>query len=203
MILNVAANTVEAERQRLLRLDGPVPGHGRHGQYTRLRVGDVEGWFAIASAPGEPGSFLIKRPGAAAEVVADLPVGASIEVDEARGGFVLPEAELPTVIFAAGSGIGAVRALAHAQPNARVYYGEKTVEHLAFAQDRTAWAAQGRLTVVLSAPGPGWGGPVGHVQDAAGRDGLNGRFIAVVCGPSSLAGEVAARWPEAVVVQNY
>lgn len=199
----VVENVVTARGQRWVVLDGPAAGHVRHGQYARLTVGEHGGWFALASMPGSPSCFLVKGTGGAAGALGALPVGAPVEVGDAQGGFALaPDEARPIVAFAAGSGLGAVRSLVHAFPTARLYYGERTPDDLALADDRRAWRDAGRLVEVLSAADADWSGARGRVYDAATADGLSGPFVAAVCGPAALAAEIAARWPEATVLLN-
>lgn len=103
--------------------------HARHGQYVEIRhdpftdreepapasvtttPSAARGYFAIASAPGEPTwDVIVRDAGAMGERLRDLPLGAEVLISDALGnGWPLEDtAGHPLVVAVTGSAIGAV-----------------------------------------------------------------------------------------------
>jgi NAD(P)H-flavin reductase len=150
------------------------------GQVARLRVGQAESYFAIASAPEDDAlEFLIKRTGGASNEVGgpfyNLNEGDCVELAGVVGrGFRLDEQAGRDLVFVAmGTGIAPVRsALRHAIARAErfgqlvVLYGARTPEDFCYADETEAWQAAGvELRQVISRPdGYEWAGQTGYVQ---------------------------------------
>lgn len=150
------------------------------GQVAQLRIGDVQSYFAIASAPEDDAlEFLIKRTGGASNDVGapfyDLNEGDHVELAGVVGvGFPLDEQQGRDLVFIAmGTGIAPVRsALRHALARADefgqlvVLYGARTPEDFCYANETEAWQAAGvELRQVISRPdGYEWAGQTGYVQ---------------------------------------
>jgi Oxidoreductase NAD-binding domain len=109
------------------------------------------------------------------------------------------------LLFAAGSGIGPIKAAIESGlldvgsdgSKARLYYGERTEADLCFADQFRVWEAMGYEVVpVLSQPTDpaSWTGRVGHVQDVLEEDGLDlpHRSGALVVGMKEMADAVKA-----------
>ncbi len=161
----------------------PLPAaHAHAGQYLKASVeGGGEGYFAIASAPGEGDrlELLVKagsKLGAALaaptppEVLRlSAPLGPGFPLDKARGRDVL--------LFATGSGLGAIRPVVRvllrdpgAYGKVTLFVGVRTPTSLAYAKDIGAWEAAGVTVLrVVSQPGAsGWAGLTGYVQSHLG-----------------------------------
>ena len=98
-------------RVRLAVSADVAASHTRHGQYVELRHGETKGHFVLASAPGDaPWDLVVKRGGALADLLCDLPPGTAVVTSLAQGpGFPFDEARgRPLVLFATGSGIAAM-----------------------------------------------------------------------------------------------
>ncbi len=149
--------------------------HERAGQFCKIRVGAVEGIFAMYSAPpfaergGDPtlARFLVRTGnpdgGEAADALAALPDGAPIEMTLPAGaGFDLERARGRSVYFVAtGTAIAPVRAALEVALADRSAYGALSLDHgvrseahLAVAAEIARWRASGvDVRVHLSAPG--------------------------------------------------
>jgi len=158
----------------------PIPAsYTSPGQYLKLSLPEKgEGFFAIASPPGARGDvleLLIKGGGALADALLALPLGTKVRATGPQGkGFPLEEARGRRVLlFATGSGIGAVRSLVGTILKERpsfgevsLYFGARTPDAFAYAQELEAWSGAGiRVVRTVSQPGTsGWQGLQGYVQ---------------------------------------
>ncbi|MSP58866.1 MAG: oxidoreductase [Myxococcales bacterium] len=192
---------------RGLRLDvAPevLGSHRRSGQYLTLRVGAQEGFFALASAPGQSTELLVKRGSAIGDAVAALAEGTEVETSEVEGkGYPIEEsAGGDLLLFAAGSGITPIRAairqlLATRERFGRVllFYGQRRPGDFAYRTEHADWAQAGiELVPVVSRPdGAEWSGATGHVQDAvlAVRPSVE-RATALLCGMKGMVSGVTA-----------
>lgn len=156
---------VVAQEQIEMELE-PAPwllaAYRRAGQFCRVRVRDGdgrdrEGIFAMLSAPGEPSlRFLVRAPtpqrAAAADRLAELPVGTSLQISPPAGdGFPLERMRGRNVHFVAtGTAIAPVRAAIEVVLRNRSEYGALSLDHglrggryLAIARDIDRWTALG------------------------------------------------------------
>lgn len=191
------------------------------GQYVQVRVdGGQPAFLAIASAPGlAPLEFLIK-PSPAATALLALSPGADVEVTMAMGKGYPVEAHRgqDVLLFAAGSGISAIRSLIgylskHRADYAGVtlFFGARTRAHVPYDREVDAWQAAGIQVVrVLSQPAedhPGFAR--GYVQEAVKSHPVQpGRTVAFVCGMSGMVDGVSAELarlgvPTERVFQNF
>ena len=198
----------ETPSLRGLRLELPAAVGSTYrtpGQYLKLRAGEHEGWFAIASAPGSPIELLVKRGGAVGDAVAGLDAGISIEVSEAQGrGYPVAEsAGRDLLLLAAGSGITPIRAVIrhvtadrHRFGRVTLFYGQRHPDEFAYRAEECAWCqADVEIVRVVSQPSDsGWSGAVGHVQEALIRARpATENGSAFLCGMKSMvAGATAA-----------
>ncbi|HUB06725.1 MAG TPA: oxidoreductase, partial [Myxococcales bacterium] len=107
-----------------------------------------------------------------------------LEVTEPSGpGFPTEAArQRDVLLFATGSGITAIRALAHhllaerrTAGRLHLFYGQRAAAEFAYADEWDGWRRAGlALTLVASRPEPGWNGATGHVQDVAAATGFGG-----------------------------
>ena len=150
------------------------------GQVARLRAGETESYFAIASAPeDEEFEFLIKRTGGASGDAGgpfySLKEGETVGLAQIAGrGFRVDDHAGDDLVFVAmGTGIAPVRsALRHAIARAGrfgrlvVLYGARTPEDFCYADETEQWQAAGvELRQVISRPdGYEWAGETGYVQ---------------------------------------
>ena len=133
-----------AAEQRVLEFSGradALAAHERAGQFCRVRValedGSLaEGIFAMLSAPRERAlRFLVRTPnpagGEAADRLAELPVGAALEMSLPAGeGFALERARGRDLHFVAtGTAIAPVRAAIEVVLRDRAAYGRLTLDH--------------------------------------------------------------------------
>jgi NAD(P)H-flavin reductase len=207
----VTAAWDETPTFRALGLDlGPLaPPHLRPGQVVKLRVpGGSEGYFALASAPGETARVLLKRGGAAAnELIAAGSVGAIVECEGPFGaGFPVDAAVgRDVLLFAAGSGIAPIRALLRHlldQPGRSrkiaLWYGQRHIADFAFAAELDALRAEGVLITRCASRGVAEPGVTcGHVQDVAAAEGFGGLgldgAVAYLCGMKAMVQGVRER----------
>lgn len=168
--------------------DTPLPeGHRLPGQYVKLAVDGVgEGYFAIASAPGGNGKaanvfeFLVKEGSALTNALKGLKVGERLKISAPAGkGFPLERARGKDVLlFATGSGIGAIRSVIEEIRRVRKEYGDvtlffgvRTPASFAYAAELDAWERDGiKVIRTVSRPGnSGWQGLTGYVQAHVGE----------------------------------
>lgn len=151
------------------------------GQVAALSLpGGERAYFAIASAPHEPGplTFLIKDGGAGSPARALMAAEPEtpIELDgPLGGGFDLSGADHGDVLLVgAGTGISPLRSVLTellATPGRRgrlaLVHGVRFADQLCFTDEQAAWRAAGvRVRLVVSRPEPTdrWQGRVGRVQ---------------------------------------
>lgn len=194
-----------------LTLDLVPDDHTRAGQFVAVHVRGLKpAFFALASSPGEPALLLVKRYGATAESLAQMPVGERFHFSETIGeGFELERAEgRELVILCTGSALAAVRPVVRAEVErglprpVHLLYGVPTLEDRCFQRELLAWREAGvRVTEVLSQAGAGW------VQDEALRQGLVrsdvGVVLAGVPGMVAAARGMYAAVGNEVVLENY
>jgi NAD(P)H-flavin reductase len=163
-----------------MREEGARAASFTPGQVARLRAGETESYFAIASAPeDEEFEFLIKRTGGASGDAGgpfySLKEGDTVGLAQVVGrGFHVDEHAGDDLVFVAmGTGIAPVRsALRHAiaRPGRFgrlvVLYGARTPEDFCYADETEQWQAAGvELRQVISRPdGYEWAGETGYVQ---------------------------------------
>ena len=156
----------------------------RPGQFVKMRVRGEddrahEGIFALASAPAERRlSFIVRthnpEGGEAADRIAELAVGAPIEVTRPAGdGFALERAEGRDLAFiAVGTAIAPVRSALEVVLAARekfgalsLDYGLRSLGHLPIRDDVDRWQDLGvDVHLHVSSPGPNGTivGPLAH-----------------------------------------
>ncbi len=192
-------------------------GH-RAGQYVRVGI-DVDGvrhWRSYSLSGAQDAEHLTITVQAVPDgvvsqkLVRDLPIGTIVELEQAAGDFVLPDAPAPLLMVTAGSGItpvmGMLRTLdtTGAVPDVVVVHSAPSAEDSIFAAELEAMAArrcglrvhtrhtgeQGRLDLSeLDELVPDW---------RARR--------AYVCGPAELLDAAEAHWaqtPEALRVERF
>lgn len=189
---------------------GFATAHTTAGQYVQIQEGDAKpGFFALACGPGRGRfEFLIKRGAPLADALAAKKAGDSIKLTAPAGkGYPLAQAEGKDVcLFAAGSGIAPLRAAIHAILNERakygnvcLYYGARSANSFAFADEMKSWAAQGvDICRVCSQAQPGsWSGATGHVQQALANQKPDlSKACAFACGMKGMVEGVKAACAE-------
>lgn len=200
----VVSNQPEAHGLWALDLDvvgTPLVGaHRVPGQYVKLALEGVgESSFAIASAPNPSGSvleFLIKGGAPLADALRALPVGAKVKVSAVQGkGFPLEKAQGKNVLlFATGSGISPVRSLIgliredrQTYKHVRLYFGARSPDEFAYADELAGWERDGIIVVrTVSQPGnSGWEGLTGYVQSHVPDEPLQDS-VAFLCGQKAM-----------------
>ncbi len=187
------------------------PALARHhqwpGQVVKVRTPAGEAFFALATAPRPDGreELLVKRgmpvadaalaraaPGGLLEITA--PFGKGFPLDEAKGRDVL--------LFAAGSGIGPIRAivqhiLARRDGFARVtlFYGQRRGGDFAYRREHLDWERGGvRVVLCPSGEDDAWQGMSGRVQVVAPTIAFGGSApedaVAYVCGMTAMVDDV-------------
>ena len=173
----IEAVTDETDEMRLYRLALQADGYTTPGQYIKIKLGDKESYFALASAPGEPAEILVRR--AAAGVAAALwskQAGDRVPVSAPGGkGFPMAQARgRDLILVAAGSGVGPMRAVIQWVLGHRgdfggltLFYGQRAHDHFAFAREQAAWEAGGvRIVKITSRDEAGEKRLAGYVQHA-------------------------------------
>jgi NAD(P)H-flavin reductase len=167
---------------RGIQLAFPPPlasAHSRPGQVVKIRTAQGEGFFALASAPGQGrADLLVKRGGKIADaIVARALPGRALEMTEPFGnGFpVDAAAHKDVLLFAAGSGIAPVRGLVqhllgHRDRFNRItlFYGQRHGAEFAYRGEMLAWERGGvRVVLCPSRADDVWEGVRGRVQVVA------------------------------------
>jgi NAD(P)H-flavin reductase len=171
------------------------------GQYLHLKVGEVHGPFAPATAPKGHGPLeVLFKPGTPlTDLLEKIPAGATLQASTASGaGFPLEAAKgRPLLLIASGTGQAPMRSVIDSVRRHRAEYGPVTlllglrdIEHLAFPGDEAAWQAEGvDVHLTLSRGGDGWKGRTGRVQLHLPHGDLS-RTIAFVVGQRAMVAEV-------------
>ncbi|MFZ5468106.1 MAG: NAD-binding oxidoreductase [Myxococcota bacterium] len=194
----VEENTPAADQLFHLVLDvegtGLGEAHQLPGQYVKLSLDGVgEGYFAIASAPGDGHHFelLIKAGSPLATALAQAKVGSLVRISAPLGkGFPLEAAKGKNVLlFATGSGIGAIRSAIETIRREReafgevtLFFGVRTPAAFAYQEELKEWErARIRVVRTVSQPGrSGWNGLTGYVQAHLGEVNVDGAVAFVV-----------------------
>lgn len=216
--VEVARRAPCGREQWTLELD-LVPGdHTRPGQFTAVHVRGLKpAFFALASSPGEPALLLVKRYGATAEALAQMPVGEHFGLSDTIGdGFDLEAvAGLPLVILCTGSALAAIRPVVRAEiaaglPRAvHLLYGVRTLEERCFSRELAAWEDAGVEVTTVVSRDPGRNGTARWVQHEAARQGLVRADVGVVlAGVPGMIEEatalyLAAGCPRERLLQNF
>ncbi len=182
----------------------------------KLRTEAGEGFFALASAPNPTGKadLLIKHGGKVADAaIARARPGATLAVTEPFGkGFPVEEAAgRDVLLFAAGSGIGPIRALVQHVISRRedfdlvtLFYGQRRGAEFAYRGEHLAWERRGvRVVLCPSGEDDAWQGVRGRVQEVARTLGFGGArpasAVAFVCGMTAMVEDVRRTLSEAGV----
>eukprot|EP00587_Corethron_hystrix_P008868 CAMPEP_0113307738 /NCGR_PEP_ID=MMETSP0010_2-20120614/6466_1 /TAXON_ID=216773 ORGANISM="Corethron hystrix, Strain 308" /NCGR_SAMPLE_ID=MMETSP0010_2 /ASSEMBLY_ACC=CAM_ASM_000155 /LENGTH=301 /DNA_ID=CAMNT_0000162659 /DNA_START=81 /DNA_END=986 /DNA_ORIENTATION=- /assembly_acc=CAM_ASM_000155 len=170
------------------------------GQYVQVRAaGDEEckpSFFALANSPAaaqEGGcfEFLIKKNEGNAYCTSDVKEGDKIDVSQVLGnGFPIADHfdglkyDFPTqniLLFAAGTGIAPIRSAIESGSlkldtgrQARLYYGCRSPQEMAYAERFSIWEKEYGVQVVpvVSGDSAEWPGRTGYVQNALEEDGV-------------------------------
>jgi NAD(P)H-flavin reductase len=158
--------------------------HSRHGQYLEVREGAEQGYFVIASSPGEESwDLLVRDGGTMGDRLRAAPLETAFEITPAQGkGFPVDSAKgRPLVLATTGSGIAAVLSAigqriedgdAH---RTFLLYGVRQRDQVALVAELKAMRAAGvDVAICLSrehATEPGFFR--GYVQDVAKARGWN------------------------------
>jgi NAD(P)H-flavin reductase len=182
--------------------------HVRPGQVVKLRDEAGEGFFALASAPATAGvvDLLVKRGGKIADAAIARSARGALELTEPFGhGFPIEEAVGKDVLlFAAGSGIGPIRALVQhlaghrdSFGRATLFYGQRHGAEFAYRGEHLAWDRAGvRVVLCPSGEDDAWPGVRGRVQEVARSLAFGGsppeETVAFVCGMKAMVEDVRA-----------
>ena len=211
----VRLTQVHPEAEELLEIAVDLGGtdlaatHTLPGQYVQMkRPGDEKASFiAIASAPGAEDrfEFLLKRGAPLADRIASGAHGDVVEITGAQGrGFpAAAHVGKHLWLFAAGSGISAIRSLigyvARRRPDymdVTLFYGARTPRHFAYQDEVAAWEAAGvKVIQTVSRPDADqpWPGATGYVQDHLAAECCPPGEVAVfVCGMKGMNEGIAA-----------
>lgn len=215
--LTVIEKSRLAPRHTLVKLDASgCPFGERHqspGQYALMGWQRDALWpIALASVPRERplevliGSATNEEQEALLEEERPLwasdPQGRGFPLEKARG--------RPLLLFAGGSGIGALRAVIEALLPQReafgpvtLYYGVRTEDLFCFRERFETWRAHGVGVLQMVSRDPAFSGPHGYVQDAlpdviAGAD----RAFAFVCGRPEMEHDVTRALSERGVAEK-
>lgn len=127
--------------------------HRAPGQYLRVRIGDEENPYALASEPGAAElELLFKVETVLTAAMSCLVAGDEMLVGAPTGdGFPLGSHEgRDFILVAAGTGIAPLRAVVHGILAARarygkvtLFYGHRTMAHFAYVEEWDGWRAAG------------------------------------------------------------
>ena len=180
---------------------GIAAAYNKPGQFVQLAVGDGKpGFYAIASGPSANNQmeFLIKFDGETSQAICRLQAGDELACSAVMGnGFPLERAaNCDLLLFATGSGISAIRSVIESSAlngrGARLYYGARTPDHMAYADKFEEWEALGvQVLPVISQPdGHQWDGLTGYIQHAYNAHPVDvSNAAAVFCGLRDMVDE--------------
>jgi sulfhydrogenase subunit gamma (sulfur reductase) len=129
------------------------------GQYVEVSAPGGAGFFVFA---GEPGAsrweLLVREVGGAAEALASLPLGTSLDVSRPLGaGFPLARAAgRPLVVAAVGSAIGVARPILRRRLEAGdaaatyLFFGVRTPLEVPLADEVAAWSERAHVVLCIS-----------------------------------------------------
>lgn len=151
-----------------------VATYTRPGQYVRVQHEREEGYFVLASDPGDARwEMLVRNAGEVAHHVLSLPIGDKVAVSRAEGlGFPMQQAAgRPLVVAAVASAIGAARSVIRLRlaqkeaANTYLYLGARDAGDLPMVDEMNQWRAHGVHEVVcISQRGAREGAAAGYVQ---------------------------------------
>lgn len=179
-------------RSLWLEVEGAAPFEHVPGQYVDLFVPPPRGLvmrrpYSIASAPTaeRPSRFEVAvtrvEGGVTSTALHAIPVGAVLDAEGPRGGFVRWPAmrDEPTLFVGAGTGLAPLRAMLQAElaraegPPMTLLFGCRTEADVLWRDELLGWSASHprfRLAITLSRPAPPppgeapWSGRAGYVQ---------------------------------------
>lgn len=172
------------------------------GQFHRVRARDgVESHFAIASPPGAATfDYLLRLNGGAADALATLPLGASVEVTPAEGpGFPLEQAVgRDLLLVCTGTALAPMRSVLALVATRRddfhrvtLVQGQRSPRQLPWLDELLALPRVDLHTIVFEA-WPGWTGPVGVVQ-AVVPSVITANTVAFLAGQQAMTDDVTAQ----------
>lgn len=202
--------TTESRRQvagavRLL-IDVPAPVRASFtapGQYLHLKVGALDGPFALACAPHAPGPIevLFKEGTPLTDALSKLHPKSSLKVSKVTGtGFPLDKARgKPLLLIASGTGQAPMRSVIESVRRDRKAFGRVTLvlgvrslEHLAYVGEHPRWETDGiEVHVTLSQGHSNWKGRTGWVQSHLPPGDLSQTVVFIV-GQRAMVDEVKA-----------
>lgn len=129
------------------------------GQYIQVLTPSGNGYFALASEPGQtPFELLVRNNGDASAVLTTAELGTLVDVDgPLGGGFPIARSRGRALVVAvAGSALAVARALmeerfAHGDgPTTHLFVGVRAPEDLPIQDELERWAEQTQVTLCLS-----------------------------------------------------
>ena len=157
----------------------------RPGQYLSLRHGDGPGRsFSMATAPRPDGDIELhirRRAGGqvSERLLSSARAGDALRISGPYGDMTWRGSGAQVAMLATGTGIAPMRALLEqtlgdsvATP-VTLYWGARTHAELYLFDELYEWHTRQpgfRFVPVLSAPGAGWGGAIGHCQEVAAAE---------------------------------
>lgn len=172
------------------------------GQYHRVRVGNVDNHFAIASGPRHGRfQYLVRRHKALLGAWASLPLGAQVDVSRVEGpGFPIRLAQgRALVMVATGTGFAPIRSVLQAIAADRSSFGPVHVlaglhepHEVPWPDETLTWAsADLHVHHVVSKPDASWHGLIGHVQAHLARLPVDDAVV-FLCGQPEMVADVTA-----------
>lgn len=173
------------------------------GQFVRVKCGELEVPFAIASAPGgHHFDFLVRTNGDVAQRLAGLPVGGVVELGLPEGpGFPLERTRGHSLLLVGtGTGWGPLRSVLLALKPRRAewkrvtgLYGALTPEHVVFDEEFECWRRDDGIDVRVTVTEPlaTWTGPIGRVQALVPEIAVADTY-AFLCGQPEMTAEVTS-----------
>jgi ferredoxin-NADP reductase len=173
--------------------------------------------FSVVTSPNERGvlGFATRiRDTAFKRTIAELPVGAEVDVEEPKGSYVLPrETDRPYVFVAGGIGITVFRCMLRyiaeegLPHRVTLVYSNRDRESAAFLEELEELAAtQPNLRLVLTmTDDPGWDGETRTIGPDLLRDHLEGDladYVYLVAGPPPMVEGVAGTLAEAGIPEE-
>jgi NAD(P)H-flavin reductase len=186
-------------RVRAVELHVRVPytwSAGQHVGVSPREEGEGARYYSLASVPNARGT--IELCVGDSDDAPAFPPGGQVWLSQPAGRAAVPEPASSLSLIGIGTGLAPLRAVLFEQagrvpaPSLSLLVGFRSEEDVLYAEELERRQSHGQLDYrpVLSQPGPGWRGRLGHVQDHVAELPRSERYC--VCGKLGMVKDVQA-----------